>query len=408
MPAPPDRRRFLRATALGLPFLTDLPPVFAAPPPRVNPQEPAADPEPQPGGTVFDVEYSPDGKLLAVVDGDGGPANDPNRRKPVHRLTLFDTATYKVSRRLTVPADVPEPFHSVRFAPDGKTVNVLSYRAGIFTCDLQTGVIRRVFNDDSRGLFSGFALSPDGTTAATHQYEGRVGRPRIGQSRHALWKANTFELVLEFRTQVTLDGGFVYAPDGKALATSYDGPKRGVVELDPATGKELRRLELKASGPGIVPIGWVSAYSPDGKWLVIAGGEGIPVRGGLKMVGYLRVWDRVTGTVRNLGHGALDYFRVVALSRDGTRLFGATESTAKRTGVVRGGRASWQAGWVCCWDTATWKELWDVEVDGGDVEVMAVSPDGRWLWAADRHDGLRRLDAATGKRRGGLIYTLPD
>lgn len=396
-----EGRRFVRAVlAAGLLAMGSA--AHAAPVPAARPLPPEPDPKPIPGEHVFDLAYSPDRTLLAVVDGDLWGGSRP--RKVRSRLTLFDAATHKVIRRLSEPDDVPEPFRRVRFAPDGKSLYLLCFQGPVYTCELPAGVPRKRFDADS-GQLDGFALSPDGKQFATTHVEVKVGRPRLGQRRHAMWDASTFKLICDIRSELKL-GVCAFTPDGKAVAfgSEPDGGA-GVVEFDPRTGAELRRAEFTSRTPEAKPVASPAVYSPDGGWLVLCGGESVPVNKVQSIMrGYLRVWDRTTGAVRELGDGRNDYFRGAALSTDGKRLYGGTRGATEHTD---GGRARWNVGEVHCWDTTTWKELWSAETAGGVAEHLAVTPSGRRLWVADRR-GLWLLDADTGKPHGGLIETRQD
>src|SRR5205085_7623421 len=110
----------------------------------------------------------------------------------------------------------------------------------------------------------------------------------------------------------------VFAPDGKAVAVGYETKDgRGVVELDPKTGAKIRKVAFKTVAAGATPVASPAFYTSDGKWLIMDGGEAVPIgQGASRLVGYLRVWERDTGVIRTLGDGPGDYFRTIALSPD--------------------------------------------------------------------------------------------
>jgi len=370
-------------------------PVAAAPLPPDRPLPPEPDPAPTPGEYVWDLAYAPDRKTLAVLD---GPVLLNGNAQTDRRLTLFDAATHRVVRRVADPAGVIDAYRKVRFAPDGRLVYLASLAGAVHTCDPRTGEVRKRFDAES-GLLFGFALSPDGRRFATYHRRGG------GPARHAVWDAGTFKLARELAPALGLSGEGVFAPDGKSVAFGFEAKGVvGAVELDPGSGAEVRKVVFAARVPGAKPVAWPAAFSPDGRWVALAGGEAVPVGAGAsELRGYVRVWDRQTGVVREVGDGPNDYVRALAVSADGRRLYAATLAATE----VRDGRgARWQAGKVQCWDTATWREVWAVETRGGGPTRLAPTPSGRRLWVADRA-GLWLLDADTGAPRGGLIESRP-
>lgn len=365
------------------------------------PAGPSAQPEPDPkalpastpGNQVVSVAYSPDGKLLAVVE-----ANLLLGSKNTSRLMVFDSKTYALIRQVDGPANETEAIpalRGVRFFPDGKSL-VLTYHGGsLYTCDLATWTIRKPIKD-SASILLNLSMSPDGKLLSISHYP-RQG----GQIRNAIWDSKTFKPLRDIKLDVELPYGGIFSPGGEALAFGYTGREAGVVEIDPLSGKEVRRIALKARTPGAKPVATPVKYTPDSKWLVMGGGEAIPVRANASALrGYLRVWNRETGEVRTQGDGKNDYFRTVTLSPDGKRIYGGTNSDVTN----QTNRMSWKAGEVCCWDTDTGREIWSTKLDAGAPEKLVVAPSGLRLWVADAH-GLWMLDAETGKSCGQLIQT---
>lgn len=373
------------------------PVAIAAPVPAGGLPRPEVDPKPIPGEHVFQLAYSPNRKLLAVVDGNN---SFDKLKQPVRsRLTLFDAATHAIVRQVSEPNDVPEPFRGVQFAPNGTFLYLRSFEGPVYTCDLPKGEVRKRLDPRSGHLFE-LTVSPDGKSFATGHLNSLAD-----VRRRAIWDASSFKLIRDIKSDTELSIGGVFAPDGKAIAFGYDEKGvGGVMEIDPRSGAEIRRTPFTTRSAGAKTIASPSQYSPDGKWLVLCGGEGIPMGRSLHMKGYLRIWDRRTGAVRTLGDGRLDYYRTAAISADGKRLYGGTRGVAQRVDSLG---TRWQAGEVHCWDTTTWKELWSTEMDGGEPQQIAETPSGRRLWVADEH-GLWLLDADTGKGHGILIQTRKD
>jgi WD40 repeat protein len=119
-------------------------------------------------------------------------------------------------------------------------------------------------------------------------------------------------------------------------------------------------------------------YSPDGKFLASAAGDGnlrIWEAGTLKAIKTLEVVDQ------NKGHSAF----AVAYSPDGKSL--AT--------VGADGR-------LIVWDTSTWKMKYQAAADKGQTRTVAYSPDGMYI-ATGGEDGIARIWNSTS---GAKIYDL--
>jgi WD40 repeat protein len=182
--------------------------------------------------------------------------------------------------------------------------------------------------------------------------------------------------------------GLSLTPDGKTLISGDD--KGQVIVWDCPAAKEVRRWKIK---------GWVwgMAISPDGQTALIA--ERIPLvfdsgsRSGLKL------WNVPTGTMKaDLGKQNRDRMAAAAYSPDG-----------KWLAACRGGEANGLSGKVTLFDPATGKTLRETSpghLDG--ATDLAFHPDGKHIFSAGRdtlvkiwrlEDG--KLVRDLGKSRGG-------
>ena len=180
-----------------------------------------------------------------------------------------------------------------------------------------------------------------------------------------------------------------------------------MIEWDITTGKEHKRYDAVRVTPGAFPITHSIAYTRDGKWIIVAGGEAVPVPGVANTTmlhGYLWVIDRSTGKLEmTLLEDRNDYVRRVHLSPDGRQLY-ATTTTPHRPVIQNGNRVERSFGEIPCWDTADWKLKWTQEIeDGNSFWALLPSPNGRRLVLSNM--GGVFLHAKTGERRGGLVET---
>lgn len=256
---------------------------------------------------AFDVEFSPDGTLIATGDGNS------------HTVWLWNSADGSLARTLTGDAVV----RSLAFSPDG---TVLVTNGGLDAWNPMTG--QRRPDIDGGGACDELAFNSDGLLATANSYSVGTGvrllSPAAGQIR-------------------TLTGtysyGVAFSADGAMLATSsgYEGPE-GVRLWNTATGELVRTLSSKTayalafSGDQLLAIGdadshvrlWnpkdgqilraingsatVLALSPNGKLLATADGNSA----------YL--WDVATGKQVRAFAGHTNLIQAVAFSPDGLRL----------------------------------------------------------------------------------------
>jgi len=167
---------------------------------------------------------------------------------------------------------------SVAFSPDGKTLASNGADCVLRYWDPATGKQLRMFSGDPFGVRV-FALAPDGKLLAW------IG-PRQENSIQ-LWDAISGKRLRDLRGD-KIGGPLVYSPDGKTLAAG--GTDAHIHLWDVTTGQELYDLP----GHQTSRFAWQNAvyalaFSPNGRWLVSAGNDGIG-KGG-----WIRVWDRATG-----------------------------------------------------------------------------------------------------------------
>ncbi len=314
------------------------------------------------------VRFSPDGKTLAAYS------------FPSKTLYLWDPATGKEISRWHCSGFG----NSVAFSPDSKTLIAGDQRT-IHFWDAVTGKEMRTISDHPGACIYRLVLARDGKTLATQALveEPKIAVPYQYEKHVYLWDTATGKMIRQI--EVVGDAGtrcakaepkriseinhFDFSPDGKSLTTAGGD---GVLRVwDVATGKELRRLDTSA---------WIYAFafSPDGKTLASVG-DGNTVR----------LWDASTGKEMREHPSHRNGFVDLTLSPDGRTL-----------ASVGGNFRSWgvdQDAEVRLWDMSTGRQLHRLTAARGDVYAPRFSRDGRTLTTLGDDEKCRIWEVATGK-----------
>jgi WD40 repeat protein len=371
---------------------------------------------------VRQIGFAPDGKTLAAVEdwNDDGGARE-------NKVYLWDVATGNL-RRL-VP--LREHILCVAFSPDGKSL-ATGHLGTFHVWDLATGQKVERFEGHS-GRTNHVAFAADGKTLATsgdntiRLWDAATGReiPPPGDGHQGpvqalafLADGKTLVTVGEDRTlrhweaatgrevrRVTGMGGRVFSPsfaENKLLAV----PVGQEVRLcDPATGRELRRLNF----PAIVRQ---VALSAEGKSLAVyTGGNDRTFRLVDTATGKERLARPYPAGVQSLAFspggevlalGPIDPILPLLDAATGNEIHrlrlteNVTNLAFSPDGKTLAGRAG--CGALHLWEVATGKERAvcpDRDLRSGST--MAFSPDGRMLALGDSDGVLRLCLAATGQ-----------
>jgi WD40 repeat protein/tRNA A-37 threonylcarbamoyl transferase component Bud32/energy-coupling factor transporter ATP-binding protein EcfA2 len=296
-------------------------------------------------GGLSGVDFSPDGRTLAIAGGEG-------------RVELWDVATRRELRNLTDPAAVAygEPaLSAVRYSPDGSVIAAGGLEANHVT--LWSATTGRLLggaittNPPGSGAHS-ITFSPDSKRIAVPGVPGTVG----------IWDVATGHRVGKPVTIGTADvGDTIFADGGRTLIASDEAGAVSFVDL--RSGRPTR--------PSLSVVGQVADsldLSPDGRLLAVA-----------TFGGSIFIWNAKTGEPYGAPL-AVDTSPVgaVVFSPDGKTLVSAHQ----RSAVV----------WDMSGEQALGKPL-----DGGiDLTVdMAFSPDGSRLVAGRYGGGVIAVDTAT-------------
>jgi WD40 repeat protein len=241
---------------------------------------------------INDVQFSPDGSLLATVGEDGA-------------LKIWDPATGDLLSSVTGPGQVFGP----SFSADGSLVSASWPDEGtVRIADPLTGKVTTSIGSVERFPFE-TALSPDGGSVAVapgsvpivtvydvasgerrfelrgHQYpvssiswtaDGRRIATGAFDSSVRIWDGRTGRLQIELLghsgTVISVD----WSPDGSRLLTSASDGTAKVWEITEAGGRELMSLSGQDTRSGLLAV-----FSPDGEHVI----------GGNTAISAVKIWD---------------------------------------------------------------------------------------------------------------------
>ena len=293
-------------------------------------------------GRIDEIEYAPDGTLLAVASSIGTWIHDAATGQELELLTGH-TARVKC----------------VAFRPDGKMLASGGTDRIIRLWDTQTGILRQSLTGHT-GSVSSVVFSADGTSLASGSTDNTL----------RLWDVQTGELQKTLKGHTNGILSVVFGPNGKTLAS---GGEDNTLRLwDVETGTLQKTLNLIDHTEETTEM----AFSPDGRTLASLGsdfGWDTPIR----------LWDVETGELQKTLKGQeRDVVYDMAFSPDGK-----TFASAMNNGTVR------------LWDVQTGERHRILTGHKDIVFSVAFSPDGRTLTSGS-HDGtLRFWDRETGELR---------
>ena len=195
-------------------------------------------------GTISQIAYSPDGKLLGAAGSIG--------------VWLYDAVTMKEVGFLE---STPDHLTSLAFSPDGKTLAAGSFYKAVQLWDIEERRKIEVLTDHW-GRVSSVAFSPDGEYLAASEGKGihlwniQKKEPiTILKQKDPVWNPEPVSLV-------------TFSPVGEIIASVEDGDNNNVIHLwDAQQRRALGILEGHTAQISFI------AFSPDGRTLVSGGAD---------------------------------------------------------------------------------------------------------------------------------------
>ncbi len=334
-------------------------------------------------GFVYDLTYSPDGKLLAASGTMGIWIYDADTGEELNLLTghthgvpsvaftsdnkLLASGSKDNSIRIWDPhtgqhkltfTGHQDEVYSVAFSPDGKTLVSGGADETIRLWDVATGELRLTFAGHAGGV-STVIFDPDGKTLASYGWDEMI----------YLWDAYTGELLRSFSGHTGDIRDIAYSPNGKTLASGGDD---GTIRLwETLTGNLKTTLSSAIYNEGVKTV----LFSPNGQTLVSSYWRDDSLENDA-----IHFWDVASGEHRKTITSPSDTTRHIMFSPDGNTLIHAgSDGTIRFRDAVNTTLLRSLTGYA------------DMFTD------MVLSPDGNMLAVVSSGDRLRLWNPHTGK-----------
>ena len=296
---------------------------------------------PKHGGDVYDVTFSPDGRLLATASQDG-------------TANVWDVATGQLAIALNEHAG---EVNCVAFSSDGRLLAIGADNGTVLIRDTESWDLKAVLSGHTDNVLS-VAFSPDDRLLASGAWDDRV----------RLWDAIDFKAIATVEGHTNDVEYVAFSPDSKTLAAACWSDN--TVRLwDTASGEE--RIVLKGHAQRVFCV----AFSHDGK-LIASGDKDYTVR----------LWDAATGAMLHTLTGHTEWVRGVAFSPDDRILASCSND-----------------GFVRFWDTSAGELIKTIRGNSDRLRAVAYSPNGKALATAGSQGIVRLWKANEEQERRTLV-----
>jgi WD40 repeat protein/transcriptional regulator with XRE-family HTH domain len=197
---------------------------------------------------AFDVVYSPDGARIALGSNDG-------------TVRIVDAAHGRLLLEFSTTSDSDGQLWQLAFSPDGQRLATAN-SDGAYVWDAASGEQLLAFSGHGEGVrTSGITFSPDGKWAASAGNDATV----------QVWDAAEGEVIYKLTGHTGPTFGVAFSPDGSSLATSSVDRTIKLWRLPPVGGQVPEPLTLHGHTGAVYRL----AFSPDGARLASTGRNAI-------------------------------------------------------------------------------------------------------------------------------------
>jgi WD40 repeat protein/predicted Ser/Thr protein kinase len=290
-----------------------------------------------PGSSVVDLTWSPDGSSLATASIDGvGDVWDVGSGELVNSLFGHDAS-----------------LGAIAWSPNGTFIATSAFDSTIRVWDANSAENVRVINDISAGVIS-LVWSPNNDALGAGSVDGSV----------RIWDTIQGTMIILLGQHDGAVEALAIDPQGTRVAS---GGADGRVKIWGIVSGMLE-MDLDAYGFEVADVAW----SPDGERLAESSGLG--------MLGHVGIFDLESQVKLDaLDEVFLDYTVAMDWSASGNRIAGAT-----------------RRGDLVIWDGETGQALHEIRLHGNEATGLSWSPDGNQL-ASTTTEGIVQLwDAKEG------------